>query len=151
MQCFFFRFRGIFAVLNSSACNVGFLVGLIIGAVGSFQTIVLFCLAPSSIFLLISVFLPESPLWLVKHNKEERAASIIQFIRGPDYSVKAEVKEMVANATSSDNANYSFSHVVRSVKKKEFIMPFFILLFLVTVQGEQKKYTLFSLKDAFSP
>ena len=25
------RFRGIFAVLNSSACNVGFLIGLIVG------------------------------------------------------------------------------------------------------------------------
>ena len=26
------RFRGIFAVLNSSACNVGFLIGLMVGA-----------------------------------------------------------------------------------------------------------------------
>ena len=26
------RFRGIFAVLNSSSCNVGFLIGLMVGA-----------------------------------------------------------------------------------------------------------------------
>ena len=55
--------------------------------------------------------------------------------RGPDYSVRAELKEMVANATLN-TADYSFRDVLKSVKKREFIIPFFMLLFLVTVQGK---------------
>lgn len=129
------RFRGIFAVLNSSACNVGFLAGLIVGAFGSFQTVILCCLAPSTTFILLSVFVPESPLWLVKHNKEEKAGQVIQHIRGPDYSVRAELKELVANASSNTTDNYSFKDVLKAVGKREFLAPFFSLLFLVTVQG----------------
>ena len=70
--------------------------------------------------------------------QEEKAAQVIQRIRGPDYSVRAELKELVANASSNTTDNYSFKDVLKAVAKREFLAPFFSLLFLVTVQGKIK-------------
>ena len=127
------RFRGIFAVLNSSACNIGFLIGLFIGAFASFQTIAICGPAASLSFLLVSTVLPESPLWLIKHGREDRAQRILQFIRGPDYPVHLETKEMIA--CTSNQEDYSFTKVATEAKKREFVIPFFSLFFLVIVQG----------------
>ena len=63
---------------------------------------------------------------------------MIQHIRGPDYSVRAELKELVANASSNTTDNYSFKDVLKAVGKREFLAPFFSLLFLVTVQGKNQ-------------
>ena len=70
--------------------------------------------------------------------QEEKAGQVIQHIRGPDYSVRAELKELVANASSNTTDNYSFKDVLKAVAKREFLAPFFSLLFLVTVQGKIK-------------
>ena len=127
------RFRGIFAVLNSSSCNSGFLFGLVIGAKCHYEIVALCCCGASSLFLIISSILPESPLWLVKHGYEEKATKIIQFIRGKEYQATMEVKELTA--CSNVDEKYSFKTVLKSSLKQEFLRPFGILLFLVTVQG----------------
>ena len=84
----------------------------------------------------MSSFLFKSILFFI--FQEEKAGQVIQHIRGPDYSVRAELKELVANASSNTTDNYSFKDVLKAVAKREFLAPFFSLLFLVTVQGKIK-------------
>ena len=87
------RFRGIMAVLNTSAANMGWLVGLILGwfthGVPNGEIILILAYAlPSPIFLIISAFLPESPLWLTKHGQDHLAEKALMKVRGPQYPIQ---------------------------------------------------------------
>jgi hypothetical protein len=39
-------------------------------------------------------FLPESPLWLIKSKKSNDAKTVLLWLRGLDYPVDVEVKEI---------------------------------------------------------
>lgn len=79
------RFRGIMAVLNSSANNMGWLIGLILGKFLSLKLLILTYSIPAAMFLLISPLLPESPLWLTKQGQDENAKKALEAVRGPQY------------------------------------------------------------------
>lgn len=79
------RFRGIVAVLNSSANNMGWLVGLILGKFLPLKLLILTYSIPAAIFLLISPMLPESPLWLTKQGQDENAKKALEAVRGSEY------------------------------------------------------------------
>lgn len=53
---------------------------------------------PGGLFLLFSLFLPESPRWLVKHNRFSEAESILKKINGPQkaHQISAEIKDTVS-------------------------------------------------------
>ena len=97
LQIFFFRFRGIMAVLNSSSANLGWLVGLILGRFCPLNLLIFTYSLPAAIFILISVFLPESPLWLTKHGQDDMAKKALEIVRGPKYPIQVRKK----------NENYS--------------------------------------------
>ena len=91
----FFRFRGIMAVLNSSSANLGWLVGLILGRFCPLNLLIFTYALPAAIFILISVFLPESPLWLTKHGQDDMAKKALEIVRGPKYPI--QVRKMKIN------------------------------------------------------
>ena len=88
----FFRFRGIMAVLNSSSANLGWLVGLILGRFCPLNLLIFTYSLPAAIFILISVFLPESPLWLTKHGQDDMAKKALEIVRGPKYPIQVREK-----------------------------------------------------------
>ena len=93
--CPFFRFRGVMAVLNSSSANMGWLVGLILGRFCPLNLLIFTYALPAAIFILISVFLPESPLWLTKHGQDDMAKKALEMVRGPKYPI--QVRKMKIN------------------------------------------------------
>jgi SP family xylose:H+ symportor-like MFS transporter len=70
---------------------------------------------PSILFLLGVFFLPESPRWLVKVGREEKAASILAKIGSPDFvkNTLGDIEKSAHHATG--NASYSavFAKAVR--------------------------------------
>ena len=90
----FFRFRGIMAVLNSSSANLGWLVGLILGRFCPLNLLIFTYSLPAAIFILISVFLPESPLWLTKHGQDDMAKKALEIVRGPKYPIQVRERKM---------------------------------------------------------
>jgi len=129
------RFRGIFAVLNSSSCNVGFLIGLVVGAWCTFPVILVSCITASVSFLIISIFLPESPLWLIKKGQDEKALKIIERIRGNNYPAHVEAKEISA-CVNTDQSNEPFlKKILKDGMSRPFLQPLSIMLVIATVQG----------------
>merc|ERR550539_319125 len=129
------RFRGIFAVLNSSSCNVGFLIGLVVGAWCSFPVILVSCITASVSFLVISAFLPESPLWLIKKGQDEKSLKIIQRIRGNDYPAHVEAKEIFACVNSQQSKESFLKKILKDGMSRPFLHPLSIMLVIATVQG----------------
>ena len=82
------RFRGIMATLNSFSNNFAWLIGLIVGKYCPLNLMILFYAFSPALFLILSPFLPESPLWLIKKGLEEKAAEALKQVRGEEYPIQ---------------------------------------------------------------
>ena len=51
---------------------------------------------PSLLFLGLAWRLPESPVWLMRSGQEAEARRTLAWLRGPDYNVEPEMKELEA-------------------------------------------------------
>ncbi|QKJ86030.1 MFS transporter [Paramixta manurensis] len=49
---------------------------------------------PGCLFMILACFLPESPRWLIKKNREEEASQIINAINGNEYDSQATIAEI---------------------------------------------------------
>jgi len=134
------RFRGIMAVLNSSSANLGWLVGLILGRFCPLNLLIFTYSLPAAIFILISVFLPESPLWLTKHGQDDMAKKALEIVRGPKYPIQVEAKELLAcveaaRPESGSRCTQLKKQIEFYATTREFIIPMSIMLFLSIIQG----------------
>jgi len=97
------RFRGMMATLNSFSNNFAWLIGLVIGKYCPLNVIILTYAFSPALFLTVSPFLPESAVWLTKKGMEKEATKALKCVRGPDYPVQVEMKELTACVTSTSN------------------------------------------------
>lgn len=130
------RVRGGLAALNTGGVNLGYLLGLIIGAnVHSLRTIILVSGATGMVFLLLVWFIPESPLWLVKKRRLSAARNAFQRLRGTAYAgVEQELDEMLSCLDqSSCSKDQKLTRLAKTLLSRRFQIPFWIMnvLFLV--------------------
>ena len=86
-------------------------------------------------FLVISVFLPESPLWLIKKGQDEKALKIIRRIRGEQYPAHVEAKEIFACVNADQSDEPLLKKVLKYGLSRPFLQPLAIMLVVATVQG----------------
>lgn len=83
---------------------------------------------PSSVFpialALLIFFLHESPVFLLKRGKEEKARKSLQFFRGANYDIEPEFKEMQKYVKGGDESNWQV------FKKKSSLKASLMLLVL---------------------
>ena len=87
------------AGLNSFTNNLGTLLGLCLGLVVPVQFYAFPLCCPSLVFLLLCWRLPESPVWLMRNDKEKEARRTLTWLRGGKYDIEpeiAEIKEVIA-------------------------------------------------------
>ena len=96
------RFRGIFATLNSFSNNFAWLIGMVLGRFCSLETLIYTYALPGFLFLVLSPFVPESPLWLTKQGKDEQAVKALEIVRGPDYPVQVRFWIWLVNSGFQD-------------------------------------------------
>ena len=63
------KMRGILSMMGYLVMNIGCVFSLIIAANFSLNILILLCCAPSVAFLVVSILLPESPVWLMKKGR----------------------------------------------------------------------------------
>ena len=63
-------------------------LSLVLGRFCSLNTLIYTYALPGALFLVMSPFLPESPLWLTKRGKDEEAVKALEIIRGREYPVQ---------------------------------------------------------------
>ncbi|XP_015606470.1 facilitated trehalose transporter Tret1 [Cephus cinctus] len=96
--------RGMLGSLLVLFINVGILIGFVAGAILSFKVFAICALVLPLCYLGAFVFLPESPVYLVRCNRTKDAARALLWLRGGDkptvdrelLSLQAQVKEAAA-------------------------------------------------------
>ena len=111
------------------------------------------CLICGGIPILVFVcmfFLPETPPWLVLHNKKEEAEKSLQWLRGSHYDISGEL-EALAAAQGKGVQNTSLVETLKTFKYPGAYKPFMILLFVFFFQQLSGSYaTIFYAVTLFS-
>lgn len=69
-------------------------------------------IVPSVIFTVTSIFLPESPRWLIDHGHEEQARRTLEKIGGSEYAAQ-EVKNIAGSVPDSAASRSNWSELLR--------------------------------------
>lgn len=83
------------------------------------------------VFVLIFVFQPESPTYLVKINLHEAAKQVLRQLRGPHYNVEAELVEIEGSLKGTTHTAVSWKE---TLKQKHVQKAFLISTMLMTLQ-----------------
>ena len=65
---------------------------------------------PASMFFLLMFFVPESPRWLIKYGKDDRARSILSRVGGAEYA-NFEIDDIKKTLASKEIASVNFRHL----------------------------------------
>ena len=126
------RYRGKLATLNAFNGNFGWLLGLCIGLVVPVQFLVITLSSPSLLFLLLCWRLPESPVWLMRNNREKEARRTLAWLRGHSYDIEPEIAE-IEEVIAEEEKNSQHS-VMEVIKRRSFLQPLALTCTLSIVQ-----------------
>ena len=73
------------------------IVAYLIGAELKWQHTALFAVAPVALLLLLMLFMPETPRWLLANNQRNKALKELRWLRGPKYDIEEECFEIESN------------------------------------------------------
>ncbi|KAF2892941.1 hypothetical protein ILUMI_13235 [Ignelater luminosus] len=87
------------------------------------------------IFVIIFMFQPESPIYLLKLNKEDKARAALLRLRGNSYDIDAEIREIKNDLLEEQNCNISPLQSLRKKGTKISILVCFSLMFFQQACG----------------
>ena len=127
------RIRGTLAVWNTVMTNASFIYSLLFGATLSHQGLMLISMVPSSLYILCSYFLPESPMWLLSKARYDEAEEKLQYLRGSQYDISLEMKEM-KSLFQNRGQKPSFTDQLKEMKARTVLMPILVMLTIFLLQ-----------------
>jgi len=132
------RVRGLLGSLNTLTTNGGYLYGLMVGSLVPVRYVPWIIVGPSAVFILLSWYMVESPVWLMKHHRSEQAREVVAWLRGPQCHIEPELKEIEHLVFSKDESSTG------SAWSRSFLFPLFVLstmfFFHATVGADDISY-----------
>ncbi|XP_030023186.2 facilitated trehalose transporter Tret1-like [Manduca sexta] len=129
------KYRGAFLTTVSLTQSFGIFFVHLVGSLLSWQQTALVCVFFSFGSLVMTIYSPESPSWLVSKGRYEESREVFRWLRGDDE--EEELEEMiearilfereVIYQKSSKKGN-RFHDVTEMVKKKEFYKPIILMM-----------------------
>ena len=119
------KYRSSVASMNTLMSNLGWLIGICLGLVVPLQFYSLALCFPSLIFLMVCWAVVESPIWLIRKDDKDKARATLQWLRGEEYDVEMEMKELetIVEQERSEEVERS---VVSSLLDRTFLLPLMI-------------------------
>jgi hypothetical protein len=74
--------------------NVGILYAYVVGTAGNYMLLNLTCLAIPVLFVLLFIWMPEAPQYLLSRDKSAGAEKSLQWLRGKGYNVDHELQQL---------------------------------------------------------
>jgi len=124
------RLRGAMGSVELFVEFFGYLAGLMIGSLVNIHMMPWITVGPCVVFLLFSWYVIESPVWLVRRGRADEARKNISWLRGSEYQVEPEIKEIESLITSVINNNNTVTFTDR-----KFMFPLILVSFMFSVHG----------------
>ncbi len=91
------KHRGGLGSINQLAVTLGVVLAYVIGDVLAWQMSALFAVGPITLLLLLMLFMPETPRWLLANNQRYIALRELSWLRGKSYDAEEECFEIESN------------------------------------------------------
>ena len=127
-----------YSVLLSSGLLFGFVLGYVLE---DWRLISGLMSIPSAILFVMSLFVPNSPYWLVEKGRPEEARSALKRLRGPRSDYEAELETIAAKKRAKDaeakvregeNCGTAMA-VLNRLTSASFLAPFSISVWLLMI------------------
>ncbi|XP_018025267.1 facilitated trehalose transporter Tret1-2 homolog isoform X2 [Hyalella azteca] len=122
--------RGTLGLLPTTLGNGGILVCFLAGAYVDWSTLAYIGTAIPAVFLMLMIFVPETPRWYISKGREEEAYRSLCWLRGTNADVDAELQDILMNHEMSASQSSS----VKELFTKQYFKPFAIALLLMSFQ-----------------
>lgn len=135
--------RGAFLTSVSLSLTIGVLFCHSLGSFFSWQQSALICSFITFTSLLMIIFTPESPAWLIRKGRFEEGRQIFMWLRGYDLQTKEELERMITAQRMTRKSSivgqdvslmvkikHYFRYLNDACKKPEFYKPIIIMVFL---------------------
>lgn len=136
-------YRGMFLTSISLSLTIGVLFSHSLGAWFSWQQSAIICSFTTFTSLLLIIYTPESPSWLISKGRIEEGKEVFLWLRGNSEKQNTELESMIlahkmlrkSSITGQDlSRKYKikrfFRHFNESCRRPEFYKPIFIMMFL---------------------
>ncbi|KAF5289439.1 hypothetical protein FQR65_LT11812 [Abscondita terminalis] len=128
--------RGMLSATSTLSVMIGVLVQFILGTSFNWRTAALISSAFPFLAFLVLFFIPESPQWLIMHNKIDQARQSLAWLRG--WSTREQVEEefQIILESCKRDSSHDTEHVnyrssgLQNYTKKSFLMPLCLVLFI---------------------
>nr|XP_021201849.1 facilitated trehalose transporter Tret1-2 homolog [Bombyx mori] len=128
------KYRGLFLAAISLAMASGMFFSHIIGTFISWQWTAVICALLPILSLVLLVFVPESPTWLISRGHIEEGAKVFYWLRGYSDEAKDELKDIIDRKLANDDAPVeTWKDKIRYYKCPEFIKPLVIMIFFFSM------------------
>ena len=131
------KMRGILSMISSLTIHIGAICSLLIATTFSLEVLIILSSIPSIIFLGFSIFLPESPVWLMRKGRTESAKKALLTLRGSRYDMNLEIQELQELVDSQDDSN--FFEKVKELKSRNNAIPLIIMAIFMMLQVKRMK------------
>jgi len=128
------RLRSSLGSLNTLNANGGYLFGLVASILVPVEYLSLATTIPSLVFLLLCYKMPESPIWLMRREREDDARKVLTWLRGDKYNVEPEMKELEV-VVMEERLKTEASSMLSALADRTFVMPFAIVCTIFTFQA----------------
>ena len=90
-------YRGGLGSVNQLAVTLGVVIAYLTGGSLPWKNAALFAVGPVALLLLLMLFMPETPRWLLATNQRNKALKELRWLRGPNYDIEEECFEIESN------------------------------------------------------
>ncbi|ERL83292.1 hypothetical protein D910_07484 [Dendroctonus ponderosae] len=129
---YFVLFLGTFMQLF---ITIGILWSNVLGWAVPIILFCIMCLAVPVVFGLLFFFQPESPIYLIKNRKKDRAMAAYARLRGKDYDPSAEIAEVEKQAAKEEELKGQFKEQLKSKQGWKSSVICFMLMFYQQLSG----------------
>lgn len=115
--------------------TLGILFGYGVGSATSVNVFSIICGIVPLVFGAIFWLMPETPLYYLKKGQKDRAQTSLQWFRGKNYDVSAELKEIQATVDEAAAQQLSFLEAFKTPEAKKGLMVSFGLMIFQQLSG----------------
>jgi len=124
--------RGLYGAANQLAVTIGIFISEFVGKYIKYYWLAMIPLGLTCVLAIFAVSLYETPRWLISHGRSLEARRVLVWLRGGNYDVASEQRE-IENQIKSEK-KLTISETINEFKTRPVYHPLILALFLMAFQ-----------------